>query len=269
MIQSLEDIAELAESIANKNSFFGRVNLEKIARKNKINIIANNYKDYFIGQLVHSCGKFYIHLNNDQLSDKELGRKRFTLAHELGHFFIDEHRLKLLKGQSLSYSLIGQENHKRIEFEANHFASNLLMPKNVFLKEAFQKEYGFDSILSLKNKFETSIECTTHHYLNHNVASLLMIKWNPDNTLKYTRYSQSFSELLGISGKPPVKYNPTYLLEQIQACEISNTGYVEKAIRLSKWISSIVPGGNKDLTGLEQTLKVGEFGAITLLLFFK
>lgn len=54
-------------------------------------------------------------------------RRRFTIAHEIGH---------LLMGHTCNKSLYGEDNFN--ENEANVFASELLMPKNL-LKEDFNK----------------------------------------------------------------------------------------------------------------------------------
>ena len=76
MSQSLEEIAELAESIAEENIYRGKVNLERIAKKNEIIIIEGDYGNYFLGELVHKSDKFYIYLNNEMLDSKIPGRKR-------------------------------------------------------------------------------------------------------------------------------------------------------------------------------------------------
>lgn len=63
-------------------------------------------------------------------SYNSLERKRFTVAHELGHYFLHEDLLK--DGIVDSLNRDGAEN--KIEYEANDFAANLLMPVMDFTK---------------------------------------------------------------------------------------------------------------------------------------
>lgn len=95
MLQSFDDIILLANEIGNNYLSAKKVNLKKIARDNEITIVVGNYGNCFVGQLTHYMGEFFILLNKDELEKAENGRLRFTIAHELGHFFIDDHRSKL------------------------------------------------------------------------------------------------------------------------------------------------------------------------------
>lgn len=57
-------------------------------------------------------------------------RQRFTLAHELGHFFLHNGEVKL-RIDDLDYS---KDNHNE-ETEANYFAASLLMPKDILKRK--------------------------------------------------------------------------------------------------------------------------------------
>lgn len=57
-------------------------------------------------------------------------RDRFTIAHELGHYFL-HYRLPGLEGRKR----FGRGARNRAETEANVFASSLLMPKADFIRE--------------------------------------------------------------------------------------------------------------------------------------
>lgn len=270
MEQNLDEIAELAESLGSHNLVNGKVNLARIAKRKGIELIYGHYEDHFLGQLVHSSRRFYIHLNQDKLTDKNSARSRFTIAHELGHYFIDSHRTQLSNGITLSYKNdLSNKTNEKIERQANHFASHLMMPKKHFIRLAKKFEPGLESILKLRSKFDTSIECTTLHYINLDIANCIMIKWRPDFSFYYSSYSKSFSQFSGIKEKAPVKFNSDYIREQVKLIEADRLDYIEDATSLSKWISTIVPGSKKDYIGLQQTIKLGEFGGITLLVFLQ
>jgi len=268
MKQTLDEIAELASDIGSMYLLKGQVNLKKIAAKNHIDFINGHYGNHFLGELIHYQNKFYIILNEDLLSNSEAGRVRFTIAHELGHFFIDNHRNKLSKGISLSFKgELSTDASKQIEQEANLFASHLLMPKEAFIKIARRKEPGMERILVLKETFDTSIYSTIKHYIHLNLSNCIMLKWNSDLSFHYGQYSDPFSKLTGIKGRPPVKYDSNYIQQQIDLINETGDPYVEQATPISKWIHTITPGSAKDIMGIEQTIKLGDYGAITLLLF--
>jgi len=269
MHQNLDDIAELAEDLGNRFLIKGKVNLERIARSENISFIKGNYGNHFLGQLVHYSEQFYIILNNDLLGKSESGRIRFTIAHELGHYFIDAHRSKLSKGISLSFKEeLNESESKKTEIAANHFAANLLMPKLHFVKLAQKSDYGLSGIFTLKTKYDTSIESTVKHYININLNPCIMLKWKSDCTFHYAWCSSKFSELLQLKRFPiPIRFDANYIKEQIKIIDEYNYEYIESATPVSRWISIITPRSPQDILGLEQTIKIGDFGGITLLTF--
>jgi Zn-dependent peptidase ImmA (M78 family) len=94
----LSHIKELAEYIALQyNEKLTPV--DKIAEDEGLELFYDGYENgTFDGMTVYLNRKFYIHLNVDSGNKKDSTRGRFTLAHELGHYFIDAHRVGLQKG---------------------------------------------------------------------------------------------------------------------------------------------------------------------------
>lgn len=78
-------------------------------------------------------GQTYIMVNH---SIENIGRKNFTIAHELGHYFLShsltQGRVYCLDSQIVEEGVF----HDPIEQEANHFASCFLMPEEK-IKSAF------------------------------------------------------------------------------------------------------------------------------------
>ena len=58
---------------------------------------------------------------------RSLGFQNFTVAHELGHYLIDDHPLAIL-GTGKHFSRSGYISNDRYEEEADAFATELLMP---------------------------------------------------------------------------------------------------------------------------------------------
>lgn len=81
-------------------------------------------------------------------------RKRFTIAHELGHFVY--HRDKYSSGSVSTPDQIFFRDENvlsPIEQEANNFAANLLMPEDVFKKYI---DSGVRKIVDLADRFQLS-----------------------------------------------------------------------------------------------------------------
>jgi len=268
MEQTLEKIAKIAENLGNKNLVNGRVSLKKILKSKKITLVYGHYKNHFLGLLAYSSRKFYIYINLDLLPDKKSTRTRFTIAHELGHFFIDSHRINLKNGISLTENEnFENEFCKKMERKADYFASHLLMPRKNFVDLAKKYEPGLKAILRLSKKYDTSIESATIHYINLNLSNCIMIKWNSNLDFHYSSYSKSFSEMTGLRTSPPIKYEAEYIKEIVNTIIEGDYEFYETVTNLSKWLSIINPGASNDILGIEQTLKLGDFGGITFLLF--
>lgn len=85
------------------------------------------------------------------------GRRRFSLAHELGHFHIPSHRHVgvPVEGLGLTYSCADAElrararDARRIEWEANDFATELLMPARLFSRDVERLDVTFQAVSAL------------------------------------------------------------------------------------------------------------------------
>jgi len=127
---------------------------------------------------------------------KSITRKRFTVAHELGHYYIDYH-------DELSYRCFGKDmddlssSAKHDEKEANEFAVELLMPDDLFRKDITHQKLSLDSISLLADKYLTSLISTTIRYARcSNDECAVIISEN--ERIKYLAYSESFGKAKSI-----------------------------------------------------------------------
>ena len=73
-----------------------------------------------------SCGIAYAtHIDNP-------GFQRFSIAHELGHYFLPGHLDAVLGDRDVHESHAEFASADRYELEADHFAASLLMPRCLF-----------------------------------------------------------------------------------------------------------------------------------------
>ncbi|WP_298905114.1 ImmA/IrrE family metallo-endopeptidase [uncultured Aliiroseovarius sp.] len=86
------------------------------------------------------------------------GFRRFTVAHELGHYFLDGHPEEIQKTAPIHISKAGfSEGSSSIELEADHFASGLLMPSRLVSNVIGTSRAGLDAIINLGDRAECSL----------------------------------------------------------------------------------------------------------------
>lgn len=160
----LEKIETTAEDILAKLKVSTiPVPVEEIAGKLNIKIGREPSND-FSGLLIRKDGKSLIGIN----STESHVRQRFTIAHELGHFFLHPQ-----KDTFVDY----RDNQKDVmrtprERQANMFAAALLMPRSLIFKDVknLSKEGIHDmEIQKLAEKYEVSEEAMKYRLMNLNL----------------------------------------------------------------------------------------------------
>ena len=102
------ELSEFAEGIAADHFPTQRVEPVTLAERKEIPVAFNQYGESFDGTLEYRDGRFCIFVNLDRVEAKQSPRARFTVAHELGHYFIDEHRNALRSGLSVGVHVVGR-----------------------------------------------------------------------------------------------------------------------------------------------------------------
>ena len=186
------ELEDLADFIATENGADKMpVDVATIAKDNGLTYCLGDYGEYFDGMLEYEDGHFHIYINNRGRFPISTARIRFSFAHELGHFFIDEHRLVLESGTSLHHpSKYAFEQKNPIEKEADYFASCLLMPRGVFGEEC-QGEFSFEVLERLSKRFGTSLPATVSRYRDYGSMPIAMV-CAKDGIIQYKLFSDDF-----------------------------------------------------------------------------
>lgn len=167
--------------------------LERIVEDENLDVFYDNYEsNTFDGMTIFDKGHFYIHLNldNGNRADKERGR--FTLAHELGHYFIDTHRIGLKNGLLEPHpSHTNKSNFFSIEREADYFASCLLMPEERFRKDIGNKKFGIEVIDFLRTEYKVSRTACALRFADIGNYPLLVV-FAENNKVKWAYSSEDF-----------------------------------------------------------------------------
>jgi hypothetical protein len=111
-----------------------------------------------------------IRLNNDfaigyATHIKSPGFRRFSVGHELGHYFLPGHVDAVLPAGTVQHtSNSGFVSDDRYELEADHFAAGLLMPSALFTAVMRHAGDGLDAIDILAGRCITSLTATAIRY---------------------------------------------------------------------------------------------------------
>lgn len=182
------ELAELAEFISLSYCPSGIVDPELIAKNSGVTYSYGKYGDYFDGMLEHDSGDFHIYINTEV---EDSNRIRFSFAHELAHYFIDEHRNSLKKGKSLHKSYYHLLRKNIVEKEADFFASNLLMPASRFFDFVKGKKFDFSLIESLEKEFQTSLSATLVRIIQLSIHPMMVV-FSKDNKITNKWLSDDF-----------------------------------------------------------------------------
>jgi Zn-dependent peptidase ImmA (M78 family) len=260
------EIIDLAEFIAMEYAANGWVDPDYIASEKNIPVIYKRYGLHFDGMLVFSAERFFIYCNLDKAGTKENPRARFTVAHELGHFFLDEHRTVLCSGKNLHHGSSYEYVSKSIvEQEADLFASHLLMPTVLFDAQIRRKKpkTGIDEVLHLKEIFRTSIMSTAIRLVNAEVVPCAIFLWNNDGSLKW--YCKSDSFIKGNIGHPIKSTQTLQGFATTLAFKTSNEVFTSGAT-VATFFENVTQTDYRNAILKEQAIKLGEYGVLTFLM---
>lgn len=160
------------ESIANRtlmdfDLLEAPVDLRRLAKKLNVSIEEKDLDNDISGFLLKKEGKTIIGLNNNHPNV----RKRFTIAHEIGHYklhnvesplFVDYfYKGSMLRSKESNkiYRSTHNSNNPLMEKEANYFAANLLMPKmlvKIQIDELDDNMSYDDKLIKLADIFQVS-----------------------------------------------------------------------------------------------------------------
>ncbi len=84
------------------------------------------------------------------------GRKRFTIAHEFGHYILHRHQQDIFQCGDGDIET-GDNNERDIEVEADLFASTLLMPLDDFRRQVDGQQVSFDLLGHCADRYGVSL----------------------------------------------------------------------------------------------------------------
>jgi Zn-dependent peptidase ImmA (M78 family) len=260
-------ISELAEDVWQTYSGERQVSLDGVANAVGATLSYGDYGNAFDGLLEHKSATFHIYCNTAREQPCNSPRARFTIAHELGHLFIDEHRNALLAGKPPHFSFTEHPPDNPVEVEANLFSANLLMPTQEFRKGLTEVSPGLRGIIDLASTFGVSIQSSALRFTmqSRKPCAIIMFReggkpwWNISPELKVRGYlwvQKLNREMIPADSATGVAMRDT----------TTKLGLVhQNGTVASAWFMGVVKGSRFDDVFVESALRLGSRGVLTLL----
>lgn len=155
------------------------------------------------GRLIRKNGRGIIRASPNS---RYPGRRRFTIAHELGHW-------ELHNGQS--QFLCSQEDMRdygrsAMEVEANHFAAELLMPSGHFRSACGNAFPSMSLIESLSDQFQTTLTATAIRYADVTHHRVIVV-WFSEGIVKWSYSKDKHGLPFVMAVREPPKYSSATL----------------------------------------------------------
>ena len=122
-------------------------------------------------------------------------RKRFSVAHELGHFEMHRYRssLFLCSSEDINEGDV-KDVVNQLEREANEFAAALLLPGRLFQPLCDEEDPSLCHIGELAHKFDTSLTATALRYIRFTEAPVALV-YSKRGEIKWVRQSDELKAL--------------------------------------------------------------------------
>lgn len=193
--KSKHEILKLSSFLSDHFSSDYQTDIPAICQDESLLVCIDNYENYFDGMLVWDSPNFHIHLNSFLNNYPDSKKGRFTLAHELGHYFLDTHREGIKNGlippHPSHMSLIHSD---QMEAEADYFAACLLMPEKQLKNFTGGRTFSLDIIREISDTFKVSLTSAAIRFAEIGTHEILVV-FSEKNKVKWFTKSRDFPNL--------------------------------------------------------------------------
>jgi hypothetical protein len=130
------------------------------------------------------------------------GFQRFSIGHELGHYFIEGHLDHLLPKDGVHSSRAGFVSGDPYEHEADNFAAGLLMPAGLCKRAIVRRDAGLTTVEALAAECRTSLTATAIRYAELTDDAVAVII-STGQTIDYCLLSEAMKSLPQLSWLRP------------------------------------------------------------------
>jgi hypothetical protein len=188
---------------------------------------------------------------------KSEGFQRFSIGHELAHYFLDGHIDYVLPKDGMHVSHAGFISADPYEMEADQFAAGLLMPSNLFKKQLGRHQAGLETVEATHILCKTSLTATAIRYAElSDDAVAVVISTGP--AIDYCFMSEtmkSLPKLTWIKKGSAVPAGTATARLNGDPGRIADSDREEDEIDIRDWL-----GGTKSAKATEQVVGLGSYG---------
>ena len=177
-------------------------NVEDVASALGIEVIDGGLTNADARLVRHEGGTGTIRIN---ASVQETGRRRFSIAHEIGHW---ELHPNVSQGYLCTAGDMRDYSRSPEEAEANWFAATLLMPKLLLPVVLFKNDPGFGVIREIAKGFQTTLTAAARRLVELSKQPVLLISSN-NGTVSWVMRSKSAGDYFVRCGSEIPKYSLT------------------------------------------------------------
>lgn len=191
------------------------------------------------------------------------GFQRFSVAHELGHFFLDGHIDHILPNEGIHTSHAGFVSGDPYELEADQFAAGLLMPSLPFKRALGKHEPGLRSVEALAELCKTSLTATAIRYAEITDDAVAVII-STGQFVDFCFMSDTMKSLPKLTWlKKGTRINPNTVTGKLASDSqaVTSGARLEKEIDISDWL-----GGIRPVSATEEVVGLGEYGKVLTVL---
>ena len=234
----------------------------EIARVRNIKVVAKPAHDAGVsGMLIRVDNEFAIayatHIDNEPF-------QRFSVSHELGHFFLPGHVDAVIGANGIHESRAGFTSTNRYEIEADRFAAGFLMPRHLFFPALERAGQGLAAVKSLAGLCKTSLHTTAIRYTQCTRDPVAIIV-SVGNRIDHCFMSEALKAVEGIDWirkREAVPRNtPTFAFNQ-DAENVRRAVCVEETSNLQDWF-----GGRRCIAINEDVIGLGSYGKTLTVLY--
>jgi Zn-dependent peptidase ImmA (M78 family) len=168
----------------------------KIAEQHGIMVVAKPASFEGVSGFLTKFGDNFVIAHASHIKNE--GFIRFTVAHELGHYFLPDHPEKLFEGRdAVHHSKSGFIDDDFTELEADHFAAALLMPEEMFRNCMIDCGTGYPAVKEVSKRCLTSITATAIRFATFADDPVAVIV-SSGRTIDYCFMSAALRNLKGI-----------------------------------------------------------------------
>ena len=185
------------------------------------------------------------------------GFQKFSVAHELGHYFLEGHVDHVLPTGGHHASHAGFVSADPYEREADNFAAGLLMPSNLFRRAMGNHEPGIAAVESVAALCGTSLTATAIRYAELTDDAVAVVV-STGRRIDYCCLSATMKSLPQITwprrGSAVPRGTATAQLSSDPA-RIARADRAEAGIDIVDWLD-----GTRSVDGIEEVIGLGSYG---------